>query len=248
MLAFISFLLLLLFWVSIFQSSINAATKCTHGGAPHIRYPFHIKGHHFHYQTPPDFELLCKHNLTIIHFASYGNLIVKSITYDLKKIDLVDPKYCAHRVFLNLDLSLTPFHYYYVVKNYTYLNCSNSFSPGLMEIPCLSGPNHHIYTVDPSFSVPDSCEPIKTVAVPYEYSSYLSGNSLGLGLTWDLRDTQTPKQSRDSHIMARDTVVSMGILCIFAIATVMMVKIHLKRRARNWDEKAGHLLQSLADL
>lgn len=190
-------LFLVLSWVSIFQSSIpvlNAysmpATKCTHGG-PDIHSPFQIKGqHHPQYQKTPsesDFELLCKDNLTIIHFPSYGNLVVKSITYDLKRIDLVDPKYCIHQVFLNLDLSLTPFHYYYVLKNYSYINCSTSasISPHLKEIPCLSGPNFHVFTVDPSLPLPESCKHIKTAAIPFEYSAYLSGNTLGLGLTWD---------------------------------------------------------------
>lgn len=41
---------------------------------------------------------------------------------------------------------------------------------------------------------------------------------------------------------------SMGILCIFALATVMMVKVHWRRRERNWGEEAGHLLEKLADL
>ncbi|MBA0609672.1 hypothetical protein Godav_021686, partial [Gossypium davidsonii] len=54
------------------------------------------------------------------------------------------------------------------------------------SIPCLSGYGHHVYTVEPSVKVPDSCRAIKTVEIPFGYSSYLSDNSFGLGLTWEL--------------------------------------------------------------
>lgn len=197
---------LILLWISIFQNSIHIlhanspATKCSNGG-PDIRYPFQIKLQQPQYEVmvPSGFDLLCKHNLTTIHFPSYGDLVVKSISYDTKRIDLLDPKNCVHQVFLNLDLSLTPFQFYYVLKNYTYLNCSTSLSPPFLEVPCLSGHSHHVYTVDPSFSVPDSCGAVKTVAIPFEYSPYLSGNSLGLGLTWDMPQSERT-EARDSHI------------------------------------------------
>ena len=45
-----------------------------------------------------------------------------------------------------------------------------------------------MYTVDPAVPVPGSCEGVKTVAIPFAYSPYLSDKSLGLRLTWHLRE------------------------------------------------------------
>ncbi|KAL5748428.1 hypothetical protein ACOSP7_025470 [Xanthoceras sorbifolium] len=165
------------------------AQNCGHG-APDIRFPFWLKGQQQpqHSGYPAGFDLFCKENTTMIHFPSYGDLVVKSISYHIKKLDLLDPRNCVHGVFLNLNLSLTPFHYYYVVKKYKYLNCSARLPPtSFTEVPCLSGSrHHHIYTVESSLAVPVSCRAVKTVAIPFAYSPYISDNSFGLGLTWNL--------------------------------------------------------------
>ncbi|KAK3224966.1 hypothetical protein Dsin_004828 [Dipteronia sinensis] len=169
------------------QTQASQPAKCGHG-APEIRFPFRLKGQQPHHCGHPGFELSCKENTTMIHFPSYGDLVVKSISYHIKKLDLLDPGNCVHGVFLNLNLSFSPFQYYYVVKNYKYINCSarlptSSFS----EIPCLStgSRDHHIYTVKSSLAVPFSCREVKTIAIPFTYSPYLSDNSFGLGLTWN---------------------------------------------------------------
>lgn len=124
----------------------------------------------------------------MINFPGYGDLGVKSISYDPKKLTLLDPKDCVFEVFLNLDLSSTPFRYYHVVKNYTYLNCSNSInlSGSYEQVPCLSGSKHHVFVVESSSAVPhSSCEIVKTVSIPFAYNSYVSDDSFGLDLTWD---------------------------------------------------------------
>lgn len=202
------FIILFLLCVLSFQSSVLKvtharfqATKCGDAG-PDIHYPYQIKGQHQHTDSLPGFELLCKDNLTTIHFPSYGDLEVKSISYDTKNIHLLDPKKCVHRVFLNLNLSLTPFHYFYVLKNYTYLNCSTALPPPFVEVPCLSAASYHVYTVDSALPVPGSCEGVKTVAIPFAYSPYLSDSILGLRLTWDMSETEDSKtinHTRGSH-------------------------------------------------
>ncbi|BBN67660.1 cullin 1, partial [Prunus dulcis] len=98
-----------------------------------------------------------KESWTNILVGKFAPTVVKSISYDIKKLDLIDPKNCVHEVYLNLNLSLTPFQYYHAVKKYSYLNCSVRSSPPLTEVPCLSGSDYHVYTVDPSLAVPDSC-------------------------------------------------------------------------------------------
>lgn len=165
-----------------FQS--NCFTLNCGDGAPDIRFPFWVSGRQPHYCGRPAFELSCKHNTTMIRFPSYGDLVVKSISYGDRKLQLLDPNNCVHQVFLNLNLSHTPFRYYYVVKNYTYLNCSTRLPPSFSEVSCLSGPRHHIYTVKSSLVLPESCRPVKTVAIPFSYSPYLADNSFGLGLSW----------------------------------------------------------------
>ena len=173
---------------SILILQTKAHTNCSNELLnPHIPTKSGQRSH----QNDSVFELRCEGNTntttttTTIHFPSYGHdLVVKSISYDTKKLDLIDPKNCVHEVFLNLDLSLTPFRYYYVVKNYTYLNCSAKLSPSFLSIPCLSGYDHFVYTVEPSMEVPSFCKAIRTKAIPFEYSPYLADNSFGLGLTW----------------------------------------------------------------
>nr|GEX29510.1 ribonuclease H-like domain-containing protein [Tanacetum cinerariifolium] len=121
----------------------------------------------------------------MINFRRYGDLGVKAITNEPKKLTLFDPKDCVFEVFLNLDLGSTPFRYYHVVRNYTYWNCTNSTSRPVEEVPCLSGDKHHIYVEESSLDVPSSCEVVKIVMIPFSYSSYVSDDSFGLDLSWD---------------------------------------------------------------
>lgn len=186
-------------------------TKCSDDGgfvnSPVIRFPFRAR------ELQPrsscglsGFELSCKQNKSFIHFGSYyGDLEVKSISYEEKILNLVDPKNCVHEVFLNLNLSGTPFRYYYVLKQYTYLNCSVKLPvPSFTQVPCLSSAphsnhHHHVYIVEPSLSsVPDSCTPLKTIGIPFSYSPYISDNSFGLRLSWDSTDDQ------EKHVQSDD--------------------------------------------
>ncbi|MED6193861.1 hypothetical protein PIB30_023231 [Stylosanthes scabra] len=258
--SFFIFLLLLTFQTSITiatYSGYQDSTKCSHGG-PSIHYPFHIKGHSpLHHESLPGFELLCKENLTTIHFPSHGDLVVKSISYDTRKIQLLDPKNCVHGVFLNLNLSSTPFQYYYVLKNYTYLNCSTKLStPSFTEVPCLSSSSgSHVYTVDPELHVPGSCNGFKTVAIPFKYSPYISDNSLGLALTWNLPHSEETKEAisktTDSHT-TRYTALGLSICSLVAaIALIIIIIIGIiKVSGSTWNcgEKEDPLLQSLPNV
>ncbi|XP_057799610.1 putative RING-H2 finger protein ATL21A isoform X2 [Salvia miltiorrhiza] len=164
------------------SSTSCKATKCSLL-SPEIRPPFRIVG------SPcglSEFTLSCDlHNQTTIRFDGTGDLVVKAISYHSRRLTLADPNNCVHQVFFNLDLSLTPFTYYHSLHRYTYLNCSSKLLGGIEEeVPCLSGANHHVYVVEPSFPLPPSCSAVKTVAIPFSYSRYLSDGSFGLGLTW----------------------------------------------------------------
>ncbi|KAL7167163.1 hypothetical protein ACSBR2_037772 [Camellia fascicularis] len=212
------------------------AVKCSHDG-PEILFPFSVQGLQPLDCSYPGFELICRENTTTIHFPSYGDLVVKSISYDNKKLSLLDPKNCVHEVFLNLNLSLTPFQYYYVVKNYTYLNCSSLLSPSFVQVPCLSGPRHHVYVVESFETVPVSCKPVRTISIPFSYSPYLSDNSFGLGFTWDLPGMGGG--CRESWVvrcfnLARGKVSSI-LIFIFMVATLIGVKIYCSKNA--WVEK-----------
>ncbi|KAE9613131.1 hypothetical protein Lalb_Chr05g0214311 [Lupinus albus] len=247
--AFIFFILFLGFTFHISIIKVNCANyQATQlcGTGPDIHYPFQIKGQQTQFETLPDFEILCKDNITTIHFPSYGDLVVKSISYDTKKIDLLDPRNCSQGVFLNLDLSHTPFQYYYFLKNFSYLNCSTNLSPRFIEVPCLSGSTYHVYTVDPALFVPSSCKIVKTVAIPFEYSPYISDNKLGLRLTWDMPESEDRKalnQTRDSH-KTRYIVLGFSI-CVFLVATLISKKNH--GSTRNSHHKEGQLLQSMGE-
>ncbi|XP_068467076.1 RING-H2 finger protein ATL22-like [Phaseolus vulgaris] len=245
------FILVFILPTNSFQSSVLKvtharfqATKCGDAG-PDIHYPYKIKGQHQHTDSLPGFELLCKDNLTTIHFPSYGDLEVKSISYDTKNIHLLDPKKCVHHVFLNLNLSLTPFHYFYVLKNYTYLNCSTALPPPFVEVPCLSAASYHVYTVDSALPVPGSCEGVKTVAIPFAYSPYLSDSILGLRLTWDMSETEDSKtinHTRGSHT-SRNLVIGSS-MCVFVMVMLLLISTKIRVAARNNHQKEEQLLHS----
>nr|GLL44912.1 RING-H2 finger protein ATL22-like [Ipomoea trifida] len=124
--------------------------------------------------------------MTTLHFPSYGDLVVKSISYDVQRVDLLDPKNCVHEVFLNLNLSQTPFTYYYTLKEYKYLKCLAELPAPYLQVPCLSVSGSHFYIVETCMSVPTSCQHVKTVPIPFSYSPYLNDNSFGLRLTWKM--------------------------------------------------------------
>ncbi|KAG8495908.1 hypothetical protein CXB51_009499 [Gossypium anomalum] len=220
------FIFIFIFFFILFLS-YTEATKCGSKGL-NIKSPFTLSPHH---NNDPNFNLYCQNtNTTMIHFPFYGTLVVKSISYNTRKLNLIDPKSCVHEVFLNLNLSLTPFRYYYVVKNYTYLNCSVPINGN--SIPCLSGYGHHVYTVKPSVKVPDSCRAIKTVEIPFGYSSYLSDNSFGLGLTWELpkRDDEDADDGFEEertwvHLTTKKVPMIPGLVLLAAVAMVMKMKI-----------------------
>ncbi|KAL3598668.1 hypothetical protein D5086_006586 [Populus alba] len=234
--------------INAFESNCPMV-KCSHGG-PDIRFPFRALGRQPQQHCGnPGFELVCRDNTTMIHFPTYGPLVVKSISYDSRKLSLLDPKSCVHEVFLNLNLSGTPFQYYYLLKNFIYLNCSTRLSPSFDEVSCLSGSSHHVYTVESSLPIPVSCRPLKAIPIPFSYSPYLADNSFGLGLTWSLpgrkdfeeqvgscvfqskagSQSGCPNITLDkgfsiAHVLSGEAVsmILNILLCIFVVTTMMI--------------------------
>ncbi|XAR70505.1 hypothetical protein NMG60_11027376 [Bertholletia excelsa] len=221
------FFIFFMLFSSIFLNT--EAVKCD-PSSPDVLFPFSL-------QTPQSpncsyngFKLFCRENKTVIEFPSFGDLVVKSISYDTKRLDLLDPRNCVHGVFLNLNLSSTPFQYYFVVKNYTYLNCSAPLSPSSTWVPCLSGPGHRVYVVEPLAAAPGFCRVVKTVAIPFAYSPYLDDDSFGLGFTWDLpteKDFEVKGGDKESWPeclnMADGRAISF-LIFIFIAATLVGVK------------------------
>ncbi|KAD4178289.1 hypothetical protein E3N88_26880 [Mikania micrantha] len=170
----------------------------------------------------------------MLNFRGYGYLGVKSISNDLKKLTLTDPKDCVFEVFLNLNLDSTPFRYYHVIKNYTYLNCSVNLLESIEPVPCLSGSKHHVYVVESSLNVPGSCEVVKTVLIPFAYTSYVSDDSFGLDLTWDSSGFKDFVEEKSFWSVEEE--LSMAIL-VFVVVGLGCVKMHsLKKSHRNEHE------------
>lgn len=211
--------------------STPSTVKCS-GSSIGIRFPFRIKPEHSGHRRHAGFELHCKENHTVIHFPSQGDLVVKSISYDDKRLDLLDPKRCVHEVFLNLNLSDTPFDYYHTLKKYTYLKCSAKLPPPLQPVPCLSGSGYHVYTVDPRLAEQVSCMVIKTVGIPFPYSSYLSDNSFGLRLTWDLPGLHSELGwSARCYHKSHPTVLGIGILMLSLLVLITRKVYHFNKSA-----------------
>ncbi|CAN0842485.1 RING-H2 finger protein ATL22 [Linum grandiflorum] len=182
--------LLFFFLFTTSQSSSCPPIKCNPQG-PEIHYPFRETTHHHPHcgRGGPGFDLTCHHNTTTVHFDSSIDLLVKSIDYADSRVDLVDPRACVHEVFMDLNLTGTPFQYAYKVEDFEYLNCSTRVD-GLDEVGCLSGEDSHVYTLKKGsddhgrFDGLRLCKEMKTVAIPFGYSPYLADDGFGLGLIW----------------------------------------------------------------
>ncbi|XP_055821241.1 putative RING-H2 finger protein ATL21A [Solanum dulcamara] len=213
--------------------------NCANASDLNIQFPFRLH----------EFQLHCKQNRTILHFPSYGDLVIKSISYDLKKLELIDPKNCVHEVFLNLNLSNTPFSYYYILKEYQYLNCSAEISSSLLQVPCLSGIGHHAYVVETSFVVPDYCNHVKTVGIPFSYSPFLSDNTFGLALTWHLTNSHedsvatnfTTGHFKGLNGITNDTALGCIILFIFIVVMLLKLSQYSKRVEEKVNQKEPHV-------
>ncbi|KAK4434953.1 hypothetical protein Salat_0658300 [Sesamum alatum] len=242
------FILLKLFCcIILLKTTASAATNsCTSAKcslfSPDIRFPFRIPGLQPQQCGVPDFNLFCKQNSTMIHIPTYGDLVVKSISYDARRLSLLDPKNCVYEVFLNLNLSLTPFSYYYAVKQYKYINCSAELVDSSQQVPCLSGSDHHVYIVESSFPVPISCSFVRTVAVPFSYSPYLSADSsFGLGFTWNLVEEEATSSGCMLGILCEARRLDKYFGAIYAvsgiIAFVLMVVVLFYATLSKYDEE-----------
>ncbi|KAI3689747.1 hypothetical protein L2E82_47714 [Cichorium intybus] len=226
---------ILIFLIFTFMAVLDGkftSNTCNHD-QPEIHFPFKINS-------------FCKNKQTMIKFPNYGDLGVKSISYDHKKLTLIDPKDCVFEVFLNLNLDRTPFRYYHVVRNYTFLNCSINLLGSYEEIPCLSGSKHHVYVVDSSLDVPSSCEPIKTVSIPFAYSNYVSDDSFGLDLTWDstgFDDLVEAKRGWFGFQSIREAIsIVILVLVVMVLACVKAYCWKTSERKKNeWDKLLGDL-------
>ncbi|XP_076894543.1 putative RING-H2 finger protein ATL21A [Bidens hawaiensis] len=194
---------------------------CDHD-KPQLNFPFKVKS-------------LCKHNQIMLSFRRYGNLGVKSISYDPNKLTLTDPKDCVFEVFLNLNLDTTPFRYYHVVKSYKYLNCSINRLESFKPVPCLSGSKHYVYVVESSLHVPSSCEVVKTVLIPFSYSSYVSDASFGLDLTWDSAGFE------DIGVRSIGSGLSV-IFLVFVVVGLGCVKVYYLKKSPSNEHELEMLL------
>nr|XP_043630865.1 putative RING-H2 finger protein ATL21A [Erigeron canadensis] len=233
------FLILIFLIFTFFQvlESKPISQICNHD-KPHIHFPFKVNS-------------FCKNNHTMISFRDFGDLGVKSISYDHGKLTLYDPKDCVFEVFLNLDLSSTPFRYYHVVENYTYLNCSGSLSGSLEQVPCLSGAKHHVYVEKSPLDVPSGCEVMKTVSIPFAYSSYVSDDSFGLDLTWEsdsFKDFAEDKRGWFG-LQSLGEGLSIAILVIIlVVVTLASVKAYYLKKSHPQEHDWERLLGDLENL
>ncbi|XP_060207402.1 putative RING-H2 finger protein ATL21A [Lycium barbarum] len=245
-LIFISLFIVILHVKAHANTNTCLPINCANISELNLQFPFRLH----------EFQLHCKQNRTILNFPSYGDLVIKSISYDLRKLELIDPTNCVHEVFLNLNLSNTPFSYYYILKEYQYLNCSAELSSSFLQVPCLSGIGHHVYVVETSFVVPDFCNHVKTVGIPFAYSPLLSDNTFGLGLTWHLEKFQDSVATKFKTSVQQETGLFKGLneiiadgkawgyIILFMFIVVMMLNVqklsNLKRVKENDNQKERH--------
>ncbi|KAL6349585.1 hypothetical protein AAG906_034242 [Vitis piasezkii] len=224
MAAFIFVFLILISDIFLHVEAFDATcppAKCG-DGAPDIRFPFRLKGQQPQHCGYPGFELVCKENSTMIQFPSYGDLVIQSISYDMKKLNLLDPKSCVHEVFLNLNLSLTPFQYYYHVKNYTYLNCSAQLSPSFAPVPCLILISDNTFGLGLTWTLPGCNE---------------KGGHCNLQSKTGDQTSCFNKGFSNKHLVIG---LITGIFA-FIVAILISIKIHNSKKLDGQKEKESHL-------
>ncbi|XP_031098104.1 RING-H2 finger protein ATL22-like [Ipomoea triloba] len=233
------FIFTFFFFISFFSISPSTTTasncpplKCNNSSSSEdltIQHPFHIQNQQPQECGVPGFGLNCKHNMTTLHFPSYGDLVVKSISYDVQRVDLLDPKNCVHQVFLNLNLSHTPFTYYYTLKEYKYLKCLAELPAPYLQVPCLSVSGSHFYIVETCMSVPTSCQHVKTLPIPFSYSPYLNDNSFGLRLTWKMSGAEEAGHHGGMFIK----IAAYQVLVVAMLILVAMVVLYYVRTSKS---------------
>ncbi|KAK9068029.1 hypothetical protein SSX86_012140 [Deinandra increscens subsp. villosa] len=230
------FIIFFFIFTSIQVLDSKPTSKICNHDKPHIHFPFKVNS-------------FCKHNQTVINFRGYGELGVKSVEYDPNKLTLTDPKDCVFEVFLNLQLDSTPFRYYHIVKNYTYLNCSVDLSGSFEPVPCLSGSRHHVYVVESFLHVPSSCNVVKTVSIPFAYSSYVSDDSFGLDLTWDSDGwMDLVEEKRGFGVQSIVEELGMVVILVFVMVGLGCVKVYCWKQSRRNDQEWEKLIGDLENL
>ncbi|XP_023005515.1 uncharacterized protein LOC111498479 isoform X2 [Cucurbita maxima] len=208
------------------QTTPTTTTHCSHGSPP-IHLPF-------------TFNLSCSSNTTRIHFKSYDSLSIKSISYDKKRLDLIDLNGCVHGAFLKLNLSLTPFRYFYVVRDYKYLNCTSKLLTPSPPIPCLSRPrDYYVYVVREMEETPRFCKEVKKVKIPFEYSPYLDDGSFGLSLTWGPNDDEGRTESQRGCLYKAPNYEGVSLLVAMVVISLMVIiKICHSKKQKFLKEEA----------
>ncbi|KAG6596874.1 hypothetical protein SDJN03_10054, partial [Cucurbita argyrosperma subsp. sororia] len=209
------------------KAQTTTTTHCSHG-SPSIHLPF-------------TFNLSCSSNTTRIHFKSYDSLSIKSISYDQKRLDLIDLNGCVHGAFLKLNLTLTPFRYFYVVRDYKYLNCTSKLSSPSPPIPCLSRPrDYYVYVVREMEETPRFCKEVKKVKIPFEYSPYLDDGSFGLSLSWGANDDEGRTESERGCLYKAPNYEVLGVILLVAmvvISSTVIIKICQSKKQKILKEE-----------
>ncbi|XP_068666160.1 rust resistance kinase Lr10-like [Aristolochia californica] len=165
--------------------------SCSPNG-PEIRFPFRLKGKSPQVCGDPDpaFELSCDaDNTTVLHlWPSSSEIYVQEIDYKLERLRVYNFNSCIGCLFFNRSLPPSPFRFYDLTFNYTFVDCSHSVY-GFDEPwnPCLRNSGQVLYLVHSQSSLVDlpvSCQTVKTIELGSEYRSC----PYELNLRWDLPD------------------------------------------------------------
>ncbi|OMO79760.1 Zinc finger, RING-type [Corchorus capsularis] len=175
------------------------------GGEPPILFPFGLSSssNRGGRCTYPGFGVSCSNKTgeMVLNLPGSGEFIVRFIDYETQQIWLSDPDMCLPKRFIeSFNLSGTPFNSEFW-DTFTFFNCSAAevADSGLMPFPCLSNDNYSVvasrtavFTSNSDNRLQSTCQPIKTVTVPFDWYRWMGG----VRLIWSQPDCGSCVQRR----------------------------------------------------
>ncbi|KAL9680554.1 hypothetical protein QQ045_018435 [Rhodiola kirilowii] len=193
---FFSLIFFNLFGASISIENCTTTPACNSSAPFLVSFPFRIPQYQPNNRCgySSGFNLRCANTYkqkTLLYISNSGYFSIDTIDYLGQTITVRDPNRCFPQRFLNMDLSSSPFSFYYPYQ-YTYYNCTRSAISGYEsnEATCMSDTQYSIIVLlsegdSDRDVIRDNCTVIKSfVVAPSTLHLYPYWSNMASELYW----------------------------------------------------------------